>query len=43
MDKITNLKLGLDSNTIELVVTTDIIMKGKNDYDDLYLIMFNYI
>ena len=41
MDKISNLKLGLDSNTIELVVTTDIIMKGKTDYDDLYLIMFN--
>ena len=41
MDKINNLKLGLDSNTIELIVTADIIMKDKNDYDDLYLIMFN--
>tara|TARA_R110000851_G_scaffold49643_1_gene119329 strand:+ start:657 stop:1214 length:558 start_codon:yes stop_codon:yes gene_type:complete len=41
MDKISKLKLGLDSNTIELIVTTDIIMKSKHDYDDLYLIMFN--
>ena len=41
MKKIDNVKLGLDSKTMEVVVSADIIMDGKDDWDDLYLIMFN--
>ena len=41
MKKIDNVKLGLDSKTMEVVVSADIIMDGKGDWDDLYLIMFN--
>ena len=40
-DTINNVKLGLDSKTMEVVVSADIIMEGKKDWDDLYLIMFN--
>ena len=41
MKKIDNVKLGLDSKTMGVVVSADIIMDGKDDWDDLYLIMFN--
>ena len=41
MEKIDNLKLALDPKTMELIVTADVIMKHKDDFDDLYLIMFN--
>ena len=35
------MKLGLDPKKMEVIVSADIIMKGKADIDDLYLIMFN--
>jgi hypothetical protein len=41
MEKIDNLKLALDPKTMELIVTADVVMKNKEDFDDLYLIMFN--
>ena len=41
MKKIDSVKLGLDSKTMEVVVSADIIMDTKDDWDDLYLVMFN--
>ena len=41
MNKINKVKLGLDAKTMEVVVSADIIMDGKKDWDDLYLVMFN--
>ena len=41
MKKIDGVKLGLDSKTMEVVVSADITMNSKDDWDDLYITMFN--
>jgi len=41
MKKIDGVKLGLDSKTMEVVVSADITMNSKEDWDDLYITMFN--
>jgi len=41
MKSIKNVKLGLAPKTMEVIVTSDVIMNGKEDFDDLYVVMFN--
>jgi len=41
MKKIKNVKLGLNPTDYAVVVSADIEMNGKQDKDDLYLVMFN--
>lgn len=41
MKSINNIKLGVIPKTMEVTVNTDVLMKDKNDFDDLYVIMFN--
>ena len=37
MKKIKNVKLGIVPKTMEVSVNSEVIMKDKNDFDDLYL------
>jgi hypothetical protein len=41
MKSINNIKLGIVPKTMEVTVNSDILMKNKDDFDDLYVIMFN--
>lgn len=41
MKKISNVKLGINPNTMIVNVKADVEMIDKNDKDDLYLVMFN--
>ena len=41
MKKIKNVKLGIVPKTMEVSVNSEVIMKDKNDFDDLYVVMFN--
>lgn len=40
-EKIKNVKLGIVPKTMEVSVNSEVIMKDKNDFDDLYVVMFN--
>tara|TARA_B100000287_G_scaffold419135_1_gene456973 strand:+ start:2942 stop:3556 length:615 start_codon:yes stop_codon:yes gene_type:complete len=41
MEKIKKVKLGVNPETMQVVVTAEVEMKNNKDKDDLYLIMFN--
>ena len=41
MKSINNVKLGLDPNTMKVIVSATVEMNGEDDPDDLYLVMFN--
>ena len=41
MKEIKNVKLGVVPKTMEVSVNSEVIMKSKDDFDDLYVVMFN--
>ena len=41
MKSINNIKLGVVPKTMEVTVNSDVLMKDKDDFDDLYVVMFN--
>ena len=41
MKEIKNVKLGVVPKTMEVSVNSEVIMKSKEDFDDLYVVMFN--
>jgi len=42
MDKINKVQLGLN-NDMEVVVTSEVVMRNKADRDDVYFVMFNIL
>jgi|TARA_R110002096_G_scaffold82126_5_gene191075 hypothetical protein len=41
MKSIKNVKLGIVPKSMEVSVNSDVIMNSKDDFDDLYVVMFN--
>jgi hypothetical protein len=41
MKSIKNVKLGIMPKSMEVSVNSEVIMNDKNDFDDLYVVMFN--